>query len=154
MLSHSPGGELLHRVVPLTQVGEVPEGSGAALRVVDGVVDLAADRGPSASGEPAVLVAGAEKSALRLCGAVPIDGDHGPVDGVGEDPGERGRVCGESAGGVGVDRGTSDEVGGSVVGVEQGECGDDDLNLRTDRAQGPGPRAGRRPRWGRGSGCR
>jgi hypothetical protein len=51
-----------------------------------------------------------------------------------------------SAGGVGVDRGASDEVGGSVVGVEQGERGDDDLNLRADRAQGPGPSPGRSDR--------
>jgi hypothetical protein len=64
VLSDSPWCELLHGVVALTQVREVPEGGGSALGVVDGVVDFAADRGVAAAGEAAVLVAGAEVAAL------------------------------------------------------------------------------------------
>ena len=129
-LSDPPGGELFHAVVPLAQMGEVPQGGGPAFGGVDRMVDLAPDRGASASREPAVLVAGPQEAALRPGGAVAVDGEDGPVDRFGQYPRPGGGVRCQAPRGVGVDRGTSHEVGGPVVATEKGEGGDDDLNLR------------------------
>ena len=136
----------------MAQVGEVPQGCRSAQGGVDGVVDLAADRSPAASGEPAVLVASAEKVALRERGPVPVDGHKGPVDGVGEHPRPRWGVPGQAPGGVRIDRRPADKVRGAVVGAEEGEGGDDDLHLRADRAEPAGcvAGAGRVDRWAAG----
>ena len=52
------------------------------------------------------------------------------------------RVAREATGGVRIDRGTADEVRGTVIDTEKSESGDDDLHLRTNRTQRPLPVTG------------
>jgi hypothetical protein len=74
-------------------------------------------------------------------GAVAVDGEDGAVDGSVSTRAQEGAL-GEGAGGVRVDRGAPDEVGGCLVAAEEGEGGDDHLHLRADRAERAGPVAG------------
>ena len=128
---------MLHRVVPLAQVGEVRCFRRAAECRVVGVVDFAADRRGAASGESAVLVSGLQVSAHRRRDPVRIHGEHGAGDRVGDEPLPRGRRPGEQPCGGRVDGGAPDEVA-RLVRTRQGEGGDDDLDACADRAD---PRA-------------
>lgn len=64
-LSHFPGGELFHAVMPLAEMSEVSDVGWAAERKVLCVVNFGSNRGDSASGKPAMLVSRAK---------VPVDG--------------------------------------------------------------------------------
>src|SRR5690606_34642271 len=88
-LLYSPGRELLHAVVSLTQVRKVSDIGRAAQRGIDGVVDFATDGGQAASGEPAVLIPGPEVPVDRGGAVVGVDVQYGPGDRVGEGPLQR-----------------------------------------------------------------
>ncbi|WP_422385767.1 hypothetical protein, partial [Microbacterium telephonicum] len=125
--------------MPLAQVSEVAEGGGAA----EGVVDLAPDRRPPASREPAMLIPRPQEPALRPSGTVRVDRDHRPTHRVRQQPRQRRGLCGKTPSRVGIDRRTPHQIRGTLLRTHQRERRDDHLHLRANRTQRPGLVTGR-----------
>ncbi len=124
-------------------MGEVGEFGSSAEGVVVGVVDLAADRGDAASGEPAVLIPGLQEPSHRGWHAVRVGRDGDAGGGVVEQAFPDVRRPGEKAGGRGVNRGSAREIARPVVRTGEGRGGHKNLHPRADRAEGPGGRVAR-----------
>src|SRR3954469_245326 len=108
------------------EVGEVVRVGLAVPGPWDRVVDVAEVGVAVAAGEPAPFVPQLQVSAQCRWDLVVLaaDLDDGVGSRVDEDAVEAGCLCGESPGGLGVDRAVAAEVAGFVALAQQGEDGD------------------------------
>ena len=120
-LCDAPRGGVFERVVSAAQVREVAEGGCAAVGVVDGVVDVAAVDGLSASGESAVHVSHPEGALQLLGGRVSVDREHRARDRVRQDAVPSGAAAGEFAGRARVDRSDTRKCAGGITAADQGQ---------------------------------
>ncbi|GGM63635.1 hypothetical protein GCM10010489_39010 [Microbacterium saperdae] len=118
-------------MMPCAEVTEVVDPGPAAFGVVVVVVDLAAVHRHAASGESAVLIAGAEEPphALGRCVGIGL-GDH--ALGIEEESAPAGVASGQVAGDIGVEWTVAVELGDSIVDARESGGRDRDLNARLD----------------------
>ncbi|WP_127820222.1 hypothetical protein [Microbacterium sp. CPCC 204701] len=107
----------------------------AAARVVDGVIDVAAPAGLTATGESTVLVASAEEPGEGGAGTVAVDGENAAGDRRRHHALPGRRAGDEDARGVGVDRPVAGKPCGFVRGAGHREHGNGDLHGGQDRGQ-------------------